>query len=439
MSLNVEDAVLGVCVAVPATYWQIADILSPEDFEGTRHRKLLAIIRERARADEPFDAITLGDVNQQLGQFALDLANGEGWRRANIRAYAEMVAANAVTRRVKFAAQQILHLTGADVIGEAQRLIGECLPRQSGSVKHIGEYVRASVLELQKRVDAKGTMFGLPTSLPGLDDMLCGYQPGDLIVVAARPSVGKTAFAVQSLVNAARHRKHCLMFSLEMTGVKIADRVQAHIAQVNAAGMKRPELFDQADFGALFNAAAEVMELPLHIDATPGLTVEALCARARQLHAIQPLDLVAIDYLTQMTPPRANTVNEALQIVTRSLKALAKELNVPVILLSQLNREAEGHRPHLSNLRDTGALEQDADVVIFLHRPDEKKRDHVLLIVAKQRDGEIGDIHLDSNMRHQRFTEMEEPRPSTAKERPAGMADYVRRSRTVGGWNGDHN
>ncbi len=433
--LDAETAVLGASLCSPDAYWRVADLLTPDDFAGAGHRKLYAMVTELARQESPFDAVTIGDTDPNLGALALQLAGSEGWRAANVRAYAGMVASAAVARRVKLAGQQIARLDGPDVLGQAQQILGGCLPRHIGEVKHIREFIRASVMELQRRVDAKGEMTGIPTGLPALDELTCGLQPGDLIVLAARPSIGKTAMAIQLLVNACRHDKHALFFSLEMTGVKIADRVQAHVAQVNAAGMKRPELFDNADFGALFNAAAEIAELPLHIDETPALTIEALCARARQLHATQRLDLIAIDYLTQMTPPVGKNLStaDALQIITRALKSLAKELNVPVILLSQLNRDGEGHRPTLKALRDSGAIEQDADMVIFLHRPDAEDRRHIVLILEKQRDGETGDIHLDANYRHQRFTEVEAPAEPRQQPR-GGFRDFKRK--TSGGWNG---
>jgi len=435
--VHAEGAVLGACLCSADAYWRVADLLTPDDFAGPGHRKIYALITQLAREESPFDAVTIGDAAPQLGQLAIELANAEGWRTANVRAYAEIVTNAAVARRVKLAGQEIARLEGPDVLGQAQQIMGACLPRHIGQVKHIREFIRASVMELQRRVDAKGEMTGIPTSLQGLDDLTCGWQDGDLIVIAARPSVGKTAFTIQALTNACRHGKHALFFSLEMTGVKIADRVQAHVAQVNAAGMKRPELFDNADFGALFNAAAEIAELPLHIDETPALTVEALCARARQLHATQHVDLIAIDYLTQMTPPSGKNLStaDALQIITRALKSLAKELNVPVILLSQLNRDGEGHRPGLKALRDSGAIEQDADVVIFLHRPDTEDKEHVVLIVEKQRDGETGDIHLHANMRHQRFTETDAP-VREASRAPTNMRGYGQRARSAGGWNG---
>lgn len=433
---NAETAVLGACLCSPDAYWRVADLLTPDDFAGPGHRQLYSTITHLAREESPFDAVTIGDAVPRLSALALELATAEGWRASNVRAYAEMVASAAVARRVKLAGQQIARLDGPDVLGQAQQILGGCLPRHMGEVKHIREFIRASVMELQRRVDAETSMTGIPTSLPGLDDLTCGLQDGDLIVIAARPSVGKTALVVQMLVNACRHGKHALFFSLEMTGVKIADRVQAHVAQVNAAGMKRPALFDQADFGALMNAASEVSELPLHIDETPALTVEALCARARQMHATQKLDLIAIDYLTQMTPPTGKNLStaDALQIVTRALKSLAKELNVPVLLLSQLNRDGEGHRPTLKALRDSGAIEQDADVVMFLHRPDAANRHHVVLIVEKQRDGECGDVHLDANMRHQRFTEIEAPAEPVSQ--PSGFGHFGRRKAGNGGWNG---
>lgn len=416
--MNVETAVLGACLCDPQAYWRVADLLVAADFGEVRHQRLFAAITEAARDSRPFDAVTIAEDNPHgLGQLAIELASSDGWRIANVRAYAEMVASAAVTRRIRLAGQQIARLDGPDVLGQAQQIIGSCLPRHVGEVKHVRDYLRASVAELQRRVDSDSEMTGVPTGLPGLDEMTCGYQPGDLIVIAARPSVGKTAFTIQSLVNASRHGKRTLLFSLEMTGVKIVDRIQAHIAQVNAAGMKRPSLFDNADFGALMNAASEIAEMPLYIDQTPALTLEALGARARQMAATQGLDLIAVDYFTLMTPPKAQTRNDALTIVSAGLKTLAKELNVPLILLSQLNREGEGTRPGLKNLRDTGALEQDADVVMFIHRPDADKRDRLVLIVEKQRDGETGDIHLHANYRHQRFTETQAPSEPTPTEK----------------------
>ena len=415
--MNVETAVLGACLCDAQAYWRVDDLLVASDFGDVRHQRLFAAITDAARDSRPFDAITIGDDNPHgLGQYAIELASSDGWRVANVRAYAETVAAAAVTRRIRLAGQQIARLDGPDVLGQAQQLLGACLPRHIGEVKHVRDYLRASVAELQRRVDSDSAMTGIPTGIPSLDDMTCGYQPGDLIVIAARPSVGKTAFTIQSLVNASRHGKRTLLFSLEMTGVKIVDRIQAHIAQVNAAGMKRPSLFDNADFGALMNAASEIAELPLYIDQTPALTLEALGARARQMASTQGLDLIAIDYFTLMTPPKAQTRNDALTIVSAGLKTLAKELNVPLILLSQLNREGEGTRPGLKNLRDTGALEQDADVVMFIHRPDADRRDRLVLIVEKQRDGETGDIHLHANYRHQRFTETKAVEPPTYTE-----------------------
>lgn len=421
MSLNSEEAVLGACLVDEQAFWSVADLVTPQDFGNRAFGRLFAAMLDRARRNDAFDAVTIMDDVPELGELAMNLASSDGWRKSNVRAYAQRVVDGAVSRRVKQAGAQIANLDGDDVLGQAQQLLGSCLPRHAGEVKHVRDFIRCSITELQRRVDSSEPMTGIATSLTELDRMTSGYQPGDLIVVAARPSVGKTAFTIQTLVNAARHGKHCLFFSLEMTGQKVADRILAHVAQVNAAGMKNPKLFDNADFGALFTAANEVSELPLHVDETAALTIEALCARARQIHAVSRLDLIAIDYLTQMTPPKAANPNEAWQIVTRALKALAKELSLPLILLSQLNRDGEGQRPSLRNLRDSGAIEQDADVVIFLHR----ENDHVVLIIGKQRDGEIGEIPLDANMRHQRFTEStfrDMPKPSR------GLSGYPRRA-----------
>lgn len=423
--INAEEAILGVCLADSQCFWHIADLLTEKDFGHRQRGRLYAIMVERARKNEPFDPVTIADDYPELGDMAITLAQDEGWRRANVRAYAQRVIDNSIARRVKQAGSQIAQLEGEDVLGQAQQLLGACLPRHAGQVKHIREFVQGSIVELQRRVDSTEPLTGIATSIPDLDRATGGYQQGDLVIIGARPSVGKTAFVIQTLINASRNGKNCLFFSLEMTGQKVSNRILAHVAQVNASGMTQPKLFDQADWGALFKASTEIQELPLHIDETPALTIEALCARVRQQHAIKKLDMIAIDYLTQMTPPRAGTAADAWQIVTRALKSLAKELNIVVILLSQLNREGEGVKPHMGTLRDSGAIEQDADIIIFLHPHGE----HVLLIIGKQREGERIDIPLIANRRHQRFTQDDFPMPSKTKEKK-GMSRYPRRQPT---------
>jgi replicative DNA helicase len=404
MSLNAEHAVLGACLCSAEAYWRVADILVPEDFADGRLAKLYAMIRELARTNSAFDAVTITELEPRvLGPFALELANSEGWRVANIRAYAELVVQQAQARRIQAAGRQIAQLSGPEALVEAQRLLAACAPRHAGSVKHIREYLRESTVELQRRVNADQELTGIPTGLPELDDLTDGLQPGDLIVLAARPSVGKTAKAMQIAINAARHKVHTLVFSMEMTGTQLTDRVQAHVACVNATGLRRPKLLNNDDFRRLFEASAEINALPIQIDQTPALTVEAISARARQVHATSGLGLIVIDYLTLITLPKAPTTTEAIQIVTGALKRLAKELNVPLLCLSQLNRDADGKRPTLAELRGGGSIEQDADVVMFLWRPKEHKRNELVLLLDKQRNGETGSIALDADYAHMRF------------------------------------
>lgn len=405
--MNAEISVLGACVCDASCFWRVADLLTADDFSNGQNARLYAFITAKANSGSAFDAVTIGEEDPALGDLALSYGSAEGWRTANVRSYAEMIVNAATARRVKQAGQQIARLEGQDVLGEAQRLIGACATKQVGAVKHIREYLRESVFEMQRRVESDSKLIGTPTSLVELDGMTCGWQRGDLVVLAARPSVGKTAFSVQAAIAASRAGHEVLFMSLEMSGVQLADRVQAHIARVDASGIRNPKLLDDADFTRLFNAAAEIAELPLHIDETSGLTVEAIGARARQVNATKRLGLIVIDYLSQIKPPRANSTNDGIQEITRALKALAKELQVPILLLCQLNRDADGHRPTLKSLRDSGAIEQDADVVIFLHRPDDANRRYAELIIAKQRNGVCDDLGLDTDMKHMTFSVVE--------------------------------
>lgn len=275
--MNVEIAVLGACLCEPSAYWRVADLLTAEDFGDPRHARLFASIANAARANAPFDAVTIAEQNPDgLGDYAMDLANSEGWRQANVRAYAELVVAAAMARRIKVAGQKIARLEGADTLGQAQQILAECMRRQAGLVKHIREHLHSSIVELQARVDSGEKLAGLPTGFPSLDDLTGGYLPADYIVMAARPSVGKTAWAVQTMINVASKGKRVLMFSLEMTGLKIANRMQTHIAQIDASGLKQPHLLQEADFRALHAAGAEIAALPIFIEMKTLISIAAI-------------------------------------------------------------------------------------------------------------------------------------------------------------------
>lgn len=403
-----EAAVLGACLVDPQAYWKIADTLTAGDFSTAEGRDLFDTIARQCREGLPCDGLTIGEVSRH-GNLAMQVASGSGWRSTNVASYAALVAARAMARKVKAAGQRITQLPDADSYGEAQRILATCAPRSSNAIRSIREYLRESISQMQVRVDAGGNLTGIPTSLPALDDLTAGFQAGDLIILAARPSVGKTALAVQCAIHAAKAGTPVLFFSLEMSGVQLADRVQAHMSGVDSAKIRTPSRMDEADFSRLFAVAGDIADLPLLIDESSGLAIEAIEARARQTDATNRLGLIVIDYLTQITPPKANSTNDAMQIITRRLKALAKDLRVPVVLLSQLNRAGDA-KPGLTALRDSGAIEQDADVVAFLHRPNPEQHRTIELIVEKQRNGPTGVVWLYADYPLMRFTESEAPR-----------------------------
>lgn len=430
---SIERAVVGACLLDPAAYWRIADVLRLDDFFVGANKLVFTAIAELSAANQSRDSMSVTEYLQRHN--LLDLVGGsdyvmrmdaDAYSSANVRAHAEILSRKAIERRVVDAGAKISKLAGDNVLGDAQRLLAACLPRDNGMVRKAKDFVRESMSGVLERYRSDAAITGLETSFPTLDEMTAGYQPGDVIIVAARPSVGKTAFAVQTAVHAAKLKKSVLFASLEMTGVQLLDRIVAHVAEINPMHLRQPKKLPEEHWGRLTTAKVAIDGLPLYIDETPSLTIEALGARARQLHAQQldseePLGLIVIDYLQYMQLPRAESVAEAIQIVTRSLKSLAKELRVPIILLSQLNRDGD-ERPTLKNLRGSGAIEQDADVVVILHRPDKKRREIVLADVAKQRNGPVGEVYLEALMDRMRFNETDyEPAKAEAPSR--GMFD----------------
>lgn len=412
---NPESAVLGACLLDPAAYWRCADLLTADDFAQGGHRRLWGVIADLHREGGAVDSLTVSERDPALSQLAFDLGSG-AFSAANARTYAGIVAQRAIERRVIAAGQRIASLRGDDALAEAQRILAACAPRNVAAVRHAREVLGESVKALTARYETGERMTGLGTSLPGLDALTSGWQRSDLIVVGARPSVGKTALGLQCALHAASAGAPVLMFSAEMAGRQIMDRAIAHVSGVPLSAIRCPHDIEAEGWPKITRASETLSAMPLWIDDSAGLTVEAIAARARQLDAEKRLGLVVIDYLQHLTPPRAEKTVDAVQLMTRALKAMAKALDVPVLLLSQLNREGED-RPTLRALRDSGAIEQDADVIAFLHRPRADKRDEIQLILAKQRNGETGDLWLHADMPHMRFIETDEPQHEPEQRR----------------------
>lgn len=423
--IDAESAVLGACLIDPQGYWRVADILGADDFASSENRALWEVISDLRRAGEPADFVTVGEKNRALGDLATKLS-GASPGSANVRGYAEWVLQAATERRVQAAGQRIAGIRGADALGEAQRIIASCQPRAMSAVKPIRDFLRESVATMQQRVDATEVLTGVPTSLEWLDEQTAGWQRGDLIILAARPSVGKTALAIQAALHAASVGHPVFLASLEQSGAQIAERAVSHLSGVPLQHILQPKRIEDYEWPKIGTAQSTIAKLPFLIDETGALTVEAISARARQANAAKRLGLIVIDYLQMITPPKADREDIGIQHITRTFKALAKELATPVMLLSQFNREGD-HEPTLKNLRGGGSIEQDTDVAIFLHRPDVEDREHVKLIVAKQRNGPCDSTFLAAEMARMRFLPSEY-RPQAPPQRRRGFTPHIART-----------
>lgn len=404
---DAEHALVGAILLSIQAYWQVCDTVDADDFADVRLRKLWQVASERIRAGAEADAVTIGDVQPSLGEIAIEVASATP-SAANVKAYAEIVAKHALTRRVIAAGQRIASLRGDDALTEAQRIMATLMPKRMASVRSLKACMAEWFTDTADKATREQELVGVPTSIARLDDMTGGLQPSDLIILAARPSVGKTALALQMAIHAARADKPVMFFSAEMSGKQLADRAVSHLGKVNSNDLRRPKTLSQEGWASISSAATLAHKMPLWIDDTAPMTVEGICGRARQKDADTRLGLIVIDYLQHLTLPRSESVTESIQLATRQIKTLAKELSVPIVLLSQLNRDGVT-RPSLQHLRGSGAIEQDADVVALLSRPDESNRDRLLLDIAKHRNGECGDIWLDAKLPMMRFTQGSAP------------------------------
>jgi len=403
-----ELAVLGCCMADPKAYWQIAAMLTSDDFTHRQRGRLFDEIVRRAKSDVVFDAVTIGADRPDLNDLAMDAMLTEGWRVSNVAGYAERVASASLIRRLRQAGAMIANLDDEDPYGQAQKILAACAPRNQGTVRHIREYAKEAVSDLQERYESTEELTGLPTGIAELDEATGGLQAPDLVVIAARPSVGKTALLLQVVRSIATAGKATAIFSLEMSGKQLTDRLTSAVGVIDGTLLRRPKAMDESDWMRWAGACETISGWPIYIDDTPGVSVEAICARTRQLHAQlattdTPLGAIAIDYLQLIKKGKAENTTSAIADITGALKNLAKELNIVVILLSQLNREAEGKEPTQAHLRDSGSIEQDADVILFLWRPNTKFWTFLELVIGKQRNGVTLKLALQADYKYMTF------------------------------------
>jgi replicative DNA helicase len=428
-SIDAEQAVLGGLMLDEHAWERIADKLGEEDFYRKDHRLIFRAIGELASRNQPCDAVTLGEwfessgVAEEVGgvAYVIQLANSTP-SAANILAYAGIVREKSVLRQLIEAGTQIV----GDGFQPEGRKSEEILAEAEQRVFHIAEtgargkksYVemRAAVHEafqiLSRRYESKDAVTGLATGFADLDEMTSGLQPSDLIIVAARPSMGKTALAVNMAEHAAlKSRKAVAIFSMEMSASQLAFRLISSLGRIDQQHLRNGDLAEE-DWPRVTSAITLLSETKILIDDTPALAPAELRARARRMKRQYDLGLIVVDYLQLMAVP-GNKENRATEIseITRGLKALAKELNIPVIALSQLNRSLEQRtdkRPVMADLRESGAIEQDADVILFIYRDeyyDKESADKGLaeIIIGKQRNGPTGTVKLTFLGRYTRF------------------------------------
>ena len=433
-SVEAEQAVLGGVLLDASAWDKIADMIGEQDFYRVEHRLIYRHVARLTEQAKPVDVITVAEALEIAGE--LDKVGGLPYlgslaqnvpSAANIRRYGEIVRERSIMRK--------LAEVGADIADSAFNPAGrdaaELLDEAEGKVFEIAEagskgkqgFVPMPPLLTQvvERIetlygrDNQSDVTGTATGFTDLDRMTSGLQPGDLIIVAGRPSMGKTAFSINIAENVALDGKlPVAIFSMEMGATQLAMRMLGSVGKLNQHDLRTGRLQDD-DWGRLTHALGRLNDAPIHIDESAALSALEVRARARRLHRQHNgLGLVVVDYLQLMSSPgNKATENRATEIseISRSLKSLAKELHVPVIALSQLNRSLEqrpNKRPVMSDLRESGAIEQDADVILFIYRdevynsdsPDKGKAE---IIVGKQRNGPIGKVELAFRGEYTRF------------------------------------
>jgi replicative DNA helicase len=429
-NLDAEQSVLGAMLIDKEAVPRAIEFVRPQDFYRDAHKHVFEAMIDLTERGEAIDLITVTEELRQKG--VLDQAGGAAYvaglanmvpTAANVEYYARIVGEKAMLRMLISVSSRIAAMgyEGNEeidtLLDRAEQMIFEITQRKAGTGFAA---IKAILMDTFERIEYlhnnKGQITGVNSGFVDLDRYTSGFQPSDLIIVAARPSMGKTALCTNFCQNAAvRHNLPVAIFSLEMSKDQLVQRMLCGEAMVDQQRVRTGQL-EETDWNKLTQAAGPLSKAPIFIDDTPGISVMEMRAKARRLKAEKGLSMIVIDYLQLMTGSR-KTENRQQEIseISRSLKGLARELDVPVIALSQLSRAVEQRsdkKPMMSDLRESGSLEQDADLVMFIYRdeyynPESEKRGIAEVIIAKQRNGPVGSVELGFLKEFTRFVNLE--------------------------------
>ncbi len=439
---EVEQAILGAVLIDNEAMGQVVDFLAPDDFYRESHQAIFRAMRALYERREPTDLITLTAELKRSGE--LDLVGGLSYlsqladsipTAAHLLSYGRIVKDRAVLRRLISTATGIIgsayeRIEDVDnLVDRAEQAIFEIREKRNRpGFSALGDIVKDNFKVLEELYEKKQVTTGVSTGYTELDHLTCGLQAGDLIIIAGRPSMGKTAFALNIAENVAiGANKGVAVFSLEMSKEQLSQRLLCSQARVDNSQLRRGQV-NAEDWLRITHAAGYLSEAPLYIDDTPAISPLELRARLRRLSREIPLALVVVDYLQLMRGVnRLDNREQEISEISRSLKAIAKEMKVPVLALSQLNRSVESRtnrRPQMSDLRESGAIEQDADVIAFIYRdevynPDSPEKGVAEIIISKQRNGPTGLARLAFFSMYTRFDNL-----SFGRDTSEGMAPF---------------
>ncbi len=432
-NLDAEQSILGGLMVDVYAWDQIASLISEDDFYKIAHRKIFSVIQNLYNRNQPVDIITVS--NLLIEKKELDVIGGPVYlaevmnstpTASNIASYAQIVREKALMRKLIHLSSEIIEKSYSETYADVESFLDEvegqifslAERKQTSGLIGAAELIKVSIDKLTELSSRTSDVTGISSGFTFLDKMTAGFQPGELTIIAARPSMGKTAFSLNIAQHAAlREKKVVAYFSVEMAKEQLMMRMLASEAKVSLSDLRKGHVGDTA-WPRLIDKASKMAEAPIYIDDTSGISPFEIRAKARRLKAQHGLDIIMVDYLQLMDlKQKVESRERAVSEISKTLKAIAKELQVPVIALAQLNRGVEGRsdrRPMLSDLRESGSIEQDADVIMMLFREDYYDRDnpevkgHSEVIIGKQRNGPTGTVKLKWEANIGRFSDLEE-------------------------------